>query len=116
MFARISEIASPTFYCISGTDRKKLTGTRWEKAWWLGIWELKGYGGKFVKGLCPTFYEIENVKHVILSCSETAGWRMNLNCKKWSYYLKEFVVKESVHCDNSFLSRVLEIRWLSSGL
>jgi siroheme synthase (precorrin-2 oxidase/ferrochelatase) len=33
--------------------------------------------------------ELEDAKHVILGCGETAHWRMNLKWNKWLTYHKE---------------------------
>jgi hypothetical protein len=48
------------------------------------------------------YSELEDTKHVILGCTETAGWRVNLKCKKWLNYHEEFIIKKIMNCNNSF--------------
>jgi hypothetical protein len=83
---------------MSGAERNPLnvvTGSRgevWHGRDW-GAWKMNRYRGKATKGLCPTCSELENAKHVILCCGETADWRMKLKCKKWLNYREKFIIK-----------------------
>jgi hypothetical protein len=65
-------------------------------ALWFGIWKLKGYGGNAVKRLCPTCRETENAEHVILICSETLSWRINLTARNDRITTNNLPVKKVV--------------------
>jgi hypothetical protein len=78
-----------------------VTGTRGIACWRPGVWKLKCYRGKAIKGLCLMYGKLQESKYVIFGCGETAGCRMNLKCEKWLNY-HEFIIRKIINCNNSF--------------
>jgi hypothetical protein len=46
-----------------------------------GVLKLKGCRGKAANGLCPICDELEDTRHVIFCCGESACETMNLNVR-----------------------------------
>jgi hypothetical protein len=49
------------------------SGTVWLS---VGLWKLKRIGRNTDKGRWPLCLGEEDIKHILLSCSETINWRM----------------------------------------
>jgi hypothetical protein len=46
---------------------------------------------------------LEDGKHILLRCSETRNWRINLKCKKWLRVHEDIAYKKIVSYNNRFL-------------
>jgi hypothetical protein len=76
-------------------SRHERNGLVWMKA---GVWKLRGIRRGWGKRTCPLCGGNEDVKHVLLSCSETKKGRMQSMNKKWLCINEEVAYKKIVHC------------------
>jgi hypothetical protein len=52
-----------------------------------GVWKLKGIRKETGKGRCSLCLSEEDIKHILLDCTETVNWR------------KRFVIEKMTECE-----------------
>jgi hypothetical protein len=82
---------------IEWCSRKERHGTAWLLA---GVWQLKWLRRNSHNGKCPLCLEEEDVKHILLDCSDSRNWRLHVLNDKWISINEEVAHKKMLICTN----------------